>query len=188
MTALHFTISFHGPFHIARGQAAQGLDRTVDRVVPLPASSIKGLLRAEAREQLGIRSDLVDAIFGNRVLPCPWAFSDAEIAPLPEDRSRVRRAARIKVDKNGQASNRFLMLGEQVWATAAEFTIEQAVPGIARVEDHVLVLTAAAQSVTSLGGARRRGEGWVSIMRDDIDQVWDDHSSASLITLMGANE
>ena len=188
MTALHFTITFHGPFHVARGQAVQGLDRTVDRVVPLPASSIKGLLRAEAREQLGVKKALVDAIFGNRVLPCPWAFSDAKVAPLPEDRSQIRRAARIKVDDDGQASHRFLMLGEQVWATAAEFTIEQAVPGIAHVEEHVLVLTAAAQSVTSLGGARRRGEGWLSIVRDDIDQVWDDQSSASLIALMGADE
>lgn len=188
MTVLHFTITFHGPFHIARGQAVEGLDRTVDRTVPLPASSIKGLLRAEAREQLGIRPDLVGEIFGDRVRPCPWAFSDAVVAPLQGDRSQFRRTARIRLDQDGQASNRFLMIGEQVWARTAEFAIEQVVPGIARAEDHALVLTAAAQSVTSLGGARRRGEGWVSIVRDDIDEVWDNDKSAKLITLMGAAE
>lgn len=175
MNDLSFTIHFHGPFHVARGQAERGLDRPVDPEVPLPASSIKGLLRAEAVEQLGIEESVVSAVFGDRKHPCPWAFSDATFG----DR-RTRRAARIKLDDDGQVANRFLMIGEQVWARQAGFTVIQVGTASDLVRDR-LVLTAAAQSVTSLGGARRRGEGWVSIVRDHF--VWDDASSTALIGL-----
>ena len=39
--ALMFTITFRGPFHIG-GTPSEGLDRTVDREVPLPGTSLKG--------------------------------------------------------------------------------------------------------------------------------------------------
>lgn len=188
---LDFQISFHGPFHVARGQAAAGSDRTVDGKQLLPASSLKGLLRAEAREQLQIKPAWVDEIFGatrtpataegepstsstaNR--PSPWVWSDADVI-----KPTVRRSARIRIGDadGGQAEDEFLMIGQHVWASSAAFSIEQwGEVSPDRLEQHTLVLTAAALSVTALGGARRRGEGWVSIRRAGF--TWSsDHTEA----------
>lgn len=176
---LDFDITFHGPFHVARGQAAGGNDRTVDRKQLLPASSLKGLLRAEAREQLELRRSLIDEVFGAR-RPSPWVWSDASMTGPGE----VRRSARIRIGdaERGQAEDEFLMIGQQVWATSAVFSVEQwsEIPP-ERIADHLLVLTAAALSVTALGGARRRGEGWVSISRRGF--TWDADSTTSLLEL-----
>lgn len=184
MSTLHsldFAITFHGPFHVARGQAAGGVDRAVDAEQLLPASSLKGLLRAEAREQLEIADTWIAEVFGARA-PSPWAWSDAEvIAPV------IRRSARIRIadSERGQTEDEFLMIGQQVWATSARFRVDQWGP-IAedRLDTHLLILTASALSVTSLGGSRRRGEGWVSITRPGF--AWDSDASAALLRLRKA--
>ena len=41
-----FTVTIHGPFHISAGESGDGADNVVDRDNPLPASSLKGLMRA----------------------------------------------------------------------------------------------------------------------------------------------
>lgn len=178
---LDFQITFHGPFHVARGQAAAGNDRTVDGNQLLPASSLKGLLRAEAREQLQIKSALVNEIFGSG-RPSPWVWSDASIVdPM------VQRSARIRIGDTdgGQAEDEFLMIGQHVWARSATFSIEQwgEVPPD-RLAAHTLVLTAAALSVNALGGARRRGEGWVSIRRPGF--TWSSENTESILKLREA--
>lgn len=160
MTTLSFTITFHGPFHVARGAATAGLDRTVDREVPLPASSIKGVMRAEATGTLGL-GDLVSEVFGAPGRQSPWAWSDAQFAL--KDVGRVARN-RIRPGRGGQVMPHHLMLGEHWWARTATFTIEQAGPlDSDDLQRHSLVLRAAAASLMSLGGARNRGEGWVTV-------------------------
>ncbi len=159
---LLFDISFHGPFHVARGDAVDGLDRSVDRVNPLPASSLKGVMRAAGSGRLRIAAELVDAVFGSQGTPSPWGWGDAEFDPEP----RFGRVTRIRVTpgSDGAVDDHFLMFGEHVWAERATFTITQIGP--VSEEDrttHELVLRAAALAVSALGGTRRRGEGWVSI-------------------------
>ncbi len=159
MTTIEFAIQFHGPFRVGAGAAVPGLDAPVDRDRLLPASSLKGLLRAEAAERLRLPAPLVDAVFGSPSHPCPWWWSDARIT-----NPRITPSTKIKVDERGRAERGFLRFGEQVWADGGTFTVEQRLPLTAdEVDLHTNVLVASALSVSSLGSSRRRGEGWVTI-------------------------
>ena len=60
---MRFHITFHGPFRIATGAAADGLDDTFDPDNPLPASSLKGLMRAHAKNLLSIEPLTVRYMF-----------------------------------------------------------------------------------------------------------------------------
>jgi CRISPR/Cas system CMR subunit Cmr4 (Cas7 group RAMP superfamily) len=176
-----FTIRFHGPFHVGTGNPDDGLDRPVDRSNLLPATSLKGLLRAEATEVLGIDGALVDRVFGARGKPGAWWWEDAR----PDGFLDVRRMARIVVGDNGIVSRGFLMLGEHVWLERATFQVgplRQLEP--ADQELHMRVLRAAARSCMSLGGSRRRGEGWVSITDDQ--SVWTVDDSRAIVASRGA--
>lgn len=159
---LTFDIRFRGPFHVSTGGAAEGIDSVVDRKVPLPASSVKGAMRAEARGRLRLAPSIVEAVFGSSQTASPWRWSDVKLGPV-----HLTRRARIRVadDDRGLVGRGFLMLGEQVWASTGEFTIEYA--GVLEIEprpEHILVLDASARSLTALGGSRRRGGGWVSVV------------------------
>ncbi|PZS33528.1 MAG: RAMP superfamily protein [Pseudonocardiales bacterium] len=161
---LRFTIRFRTPFHVARAGAAEGMDSLVDRDVLLPSTSLKGRMRAEASALLGARHRLVAAVFGDRSHPSPWAWTDAHVhAP------QIGQAARIRVDDDtGTADGGFLMFGEQVWAREATYSVAclaRLAPEVER--DQRLVLRAAARGIVSLGGSRRRGQGWVSISDGD---------------------
>lgn len=72
------------------------------------------------------------------------------------------------------------MLGESVWATAARFTVTQYGEVSGDVEEHKLVLRASARAVTAIGGGRRRGEGWVTIMDGADWGAADTHALRSL--------
>ena len=181
-----FTITFHGPFHVSTGMSENGLDRTVDHTNLLPSSGLKGLMRAAASEELELVNELVDDIFGfgtrsNRrpdgvdSTSSPWWWS----TPTFASPAVVSTATRIRVDETTGATDRgFLMIGEHVWADSATFTVEPRVR-MERRALHELVLRAAARAVTSLGGQRRRGEGWVTI-RDELD--WSGADSRTLLS------
>lgn len=163
-----FTITFHGPFHVGSGVADQGLDRVLDRGALLPATSLKGVMRAAAREILGLPTSLVARVFGGpldddgttRRVPSPWAWSDAELS----DDASFQNLARIRINDETRTTERgFLMLGESVWAMSAQFTVTQYGEVSGDVKEHLLVLRASARAVTAIGGGRRRGEGWVTI-------------------------
>lgn len=164
-----FTITFHGPFHVGSVVASQGIARVLDRQVLLPATSLKGLMRATATETLGIPEKVTDAVFGTpgsdrpkdapRRTASPWSWSDAVVS-----NAQFTRGARIAVGANGVAEAGFLMIGESAWANTAAFTVTPLGRlGSEDLKRHQLVLRAAARAVTSMGGGRTRGEGWVSI-------------------------
>lgn len=159
-----FTVTFHGPFHVGTGSAEGGLDRPVDRSNLLPASSLKGLMRAEAAEVLGVRPDLVSAIFGREGRAGSWWWGDAR---FPPNTVTFGQSARIRVDGDGVVEAGFLALSEHTWVDRATFEVGPS-RALSAVETtrHTTVLRAAARSVTALGGGRRRGEGWVSIVDD----------------------
>lgn len=165
MTMATFTITFHGPFHVARGAAELGFDRTIDREALLPASSLKGVMRAEAIGVLSLAEEVVHDVFGAPGRAGPWAWTDARFPA----QTRTGRVARIRVlpGMAGQVEPHQLMLGEHVWASQASFEVELTQPlEPARISRDLIVLRACAQSLTSLGGARNRGEGWVTITSD----------------------
>lgn len=181
---LTFRVTFRGPFHVGSGTPAEGLDSTVDHEVPLPGSSIKGLMRAQALNVLGLRAEVVEAIFGSPADESGWLWSDASFEIAPES----ERMARLKLadTDDGAAEAGFLMLGEHLWASDATFTVtpRRALDAATLTRDR-LVLRAAARSISGLGGSRRRGEGWVSVtdIRDGSATAWAAEDTRALLKL-----
>ena len=168
MTGLRFRITFATPFRVSSGEAAPGVDATIDPAEPLPASSLKGVMRATALD-LGAKTSLVDAVFGSPSWPCPWAWSAAAAV---DGWAEPQTASRVALDEHHAATRDMLALAEQTMAGAAEFTISQqgrcAAPHSGRSEEdalraHVALLSVCGQATRSLGAARRRGLGWVQI-------------------------
>lgn len=160
--SLRFTIRFHSAFRVWTGTAGAGFDATVSLDEPLPASSLKGVMRAAARYTLALPATLVDAVFGTTATPCPWAwgtpvFSGLRDAPLTQNR--------VGIDPlSGAARKDHLFRGQVLTATSAQFVVEPVLP--LDSEDgavHRLVLTASAHAVHALGSQRRRGLGWVGV-------------------------
>ena len=156
---LIFDITFNGPFRIGAGAPTNGYDAPVDRANPLPSTSLKGLMRAEAAERLKLPTELVAAVFGSKRHECPWVWSDATLV-----NPRFGPSTKVRVDDDGHAVRGFLRFGEQVWATTGSFTVEQRlhIPE-EEVDTHKAVLFAAAASITALGESRLRGSGWVVV-------------------------
>lgn len=184
MSVLSFTVRFLGPFAITAGHSSDGIDARVDRQELLPASSLKGLMRAEAEHELGVSSRVVKEIFGSagkQGESSPWAWSDAVFAQQPI----IERLARIKIEGEGRADEGSLLMAEAVWASDASFEIVR----VAALSDdairrHSLVLRAAARSISSLGAGRRRGFGWVSVV-DAGDLEWTSSDTLALKKLIG---
>lgn len=170
MTKLGFTITFHTPFRVARGQGGDGSHDTVDERDPLPASSLAGVMRATARSLLGSEHEVVNAVFGSDSHPSPWRWSAAR----PMDRWHATvPAARVRIDQEtGTAHDQMLAISDHTGGDQASFSITK----FRRVapEDlgkHKAVLKIAAQATRSLGAGRRRGFGWVGIRCDEeIDE------------------
>jgi CRISPR/Cas system CSM-associated protein Csm3 (group 7 of RAMP superfamily) len=175
---MKFEVSFFGPFRVATGLAGRGSDITVDLGNLLPASSLKGLMRAAAKQVLAGRPDLVVEVFGEPRSPSAWAWSSAALAD-----ATVRRRARVAIDDTtGTAVAEALLFGEEVWADTATFSVDPLVyldPERRRL--HELVLLAGAHGVHALGGSRRRGLGWVGIQA--ADPVLDGDALDAIVTL-----
>lgn len=177
MTALTFEITFHSPFRVSTGTARAGVDATADMTDPLPATSLKGLMRASAATLLGPNTALVNEIFGSPATPSRWRWSNAR--PDPGGWHPAQPAARVRIDPTTHtAAPGMLATTEQTGACHAEFTVSPArtiTTGTLTadaVERDRLVLAVAGQAIRSLGANRRRGLGWVTVRCQDfpIDQ------------------
>lgn len=179
---MKFTITFHTPFHIAAGGAAEGLDRLIDTDNPLPSTGLKGVMRAAATETLHLDPAMVTAVYGHPGSPSPWWWSDASFTKPPQ----FRNITQVHIDDvTGTADEGFLMFGQHVWATTATFEIAQQLHvATDQLPTHGLVLKACARAVVSLGGQRRRGEGWVSIDAGS----WTSADTTALLDLVRVKE
>jgi hypothetical protein len=172
MTVLGFTITFHSPFRVGAAYARDGVDAAVDLEDPLPADSLKGLMRAAARELLGGDHHAVDAVFGAPARPSPWAWSGARPPGRewsPSDLSGSRHRVTINAETHSAVKDH-LVLGEQIWVASARFEVTRTGylgAGSLPEADQVLVLRCAAGGVHGLGAWRRRGLGWAGIIPDD---------------------
>jgi CRISPR/Cas system CSM-associated protein Csm3 (group 7 of RAMP superfamily) len=167
VVAVIFEITFHTPFRIASGHAGDGSDITVDPAALLPASSLKGLMRSAARDLLKFPPHWVKKVFGTGWDPSPWSWSDARVIDMagggdPEIRAR----ARIRIEaETSTVTPGALLIADEVLAARAEFSIDRTgwiEPDEAQI--HETVLLAAARAVTAVGGDRRRGLGWVTVI------------------------
>jgi CRISPR/Cas system CSM-associated protein Csm3 (group 7 of RAMP superfamily) len=160
MKAMQVRIDFHGPFRVSTGRAAAGVNDTVDDLDLLPASSLKGVMRASAALLLPGRQELLDAVFGAAGRPSPWHWSGAAVQDVPV----VAQRARIAIDPDtGAARRNHLLVAQEVWARSARFSVTRTGPLTAEDErTHLTVLACAAAGVHALGADRRRGLGWVT--------------------------
>lgn len=157
-----FTIDFHGPIRVGTGEpGATGADLGCDPDDPVPATSIKGAMRATAAKLCA--DSLVDEVFGTRLSPSPWSFSGATNLEWHHEGPTVRSQVAID-DTTGTAESHALFSGEELWPARATVRIT---PLVALDEDtlerHRSALLIAAAGTHALGGARRRGLGWVTI-------------------------
>lgn len=164
MIVLLFTVTFHGPFRVGSAYARDGVDAALDRHEPLPPDHLKGLMRAAARDLLGVPAGLVGEVFGSPGSPSPWFWSAAE--PDGEWAFSFRHRVAIDQETHSALKDHFV-LGEQAWASAARFEVTQVGPLDQQAAGrHVLVLRCAASAVHGLGAWRRRGLGWVGVSPD----------------------
>lgn len=176
---IDFRIDFHGPFRVATGAAAPGVDAAVDPAALLPESSLKGVMRKAAGD-LGVPSALVDEVFGTAHRASPWAWGPVQFEQPPF----ISRRTRVKIDPHsGTVESGALVIAHEVWATSAMFDLQP----LAKLDEqtlrrHVGVLVACARAVRSLGASRNRGLGWVSIR---AERGADDVDAGSVLSVLG---
>lgn len=160
MTELRFRIAFAAPMRVSTGRARPGVDAAIDMTDPLPATSLKGVMRATATQLLGASDPRVGQVFGSPRHECRWEWSNAT-AETPW--APPQRTTRIRVH-NHVAADDMLGFAEQTHTTAATFTITaiDEPPG-PELATHLAILTIAATATRTLGAGRRRGTGWVHI-------------------------
>jgi CRISPR/Cas system CSM-associated protein Csm3 (group 7 of RAMP superfamily) len=137
------------------------LDAVVDRE-RIPATSLKGVMRAAAVEVLGLAPAVVERIFGGPGAASPWAWSDIELPG--DDDAVVRSRVRIPINpETGVAADGGLFLAEEMWVRSElGFTVDL----FGEADDpsgDATLLAAAAMAVKGLGASRRRGLGWVTM-------------------------
>lgn len=174
MTTIRLEICFNAAFRISQGHGQGEASDMIDEENPLPATSLKGVMRDAARMVLpGKRQGdkyadhhLVDAVFGKRGSSSPWNFSDGELG----DTGAPRVRARVAIDERRRARAGALFFAEELHADRATAMISLTRPlPPGELEKHVALLHVAARLVDGMGAGRRRGLGWVSITTDADD-------------------
>jgi hypothetical protein len=165
-----FSVRFHEPFLVRSGIAQDGLDAVARVDSVLPASSLKGAMRAASAHVLGVPDLLIGEIFGQPGSTGgargqgAWAWTNAGPASAFTAGARVRN----RVDHaTGVVRPEALTFTQEWWqgeAARVTFAVEQIAPlESTRQERHLVVLQVAARAVTALGSWRNRGMGTVTI-------------------------
>jgi len=165
-----FSVLFHQPFLVRSGLSRGVVDALARVDSPVPASSVKGAMRAACTNVLGVDAALVAEIFGQEgrlggvMGSSAWAWTHA--GPRSSFQPQIR--ARNRVDINtGVAQPEALTFSEEWWqddSVEASFAVEQVqVLDPSQLERHRVVLQVAAYAVTALGSWRNRGMGAVTV-------------------------
>lgn len=178
-------VVFHGPFRVSEGTGGQGVDQLAHRD-RIPASTLKGVMRAAGHLRLGLDKPTIERLFGSTTSPAPWAWQDLDLLAAQR---RVTNRARIPIDPvTGVAARRGLFLAEEVWVPgAASFWIDAIGAAETRRREDAVLLAACAMAVKSFGSARRRGLGWIG-MHPKVSgkQVTAEAAAAAVIAAVAA--
>ena len=192
-STVEFRITFHSPFRVGTGGGDTQTDRALDPDNPLPASTVKGLMRDAARILLPVRPaptesnpdrvhdhPLVDAVYGGRpaeggrAVPSPWHWEDGELEAYPDqdgwDGTPVTQRVRIALT-DGVVKKHALVVGDELWASSALVQIWlRGSLSAEHQELHRALLMWSAALMDGLGGDRRRGLGWASVHIPQADE------------------
>ena len=111
-TTIELDIRFNTAFRISQGYGQGEVDDVIDEENPLPATSLKGVMRDAARMVLPgkrrgttyVDHHLVDAVFGKRGSnSSPWNFSDGKLDHTDDPRERIRVRSRVAIDEQRRA-------------------------------------------------------------------------------------
>jgi hypothetical protein len=155
------TVTFHGPFLVSSGLSSDGVDLRSRADAKVPASSIKGVMRAGARDVLGLQAALIEAVFGSAGRPGAWAWTHAggpdDFVTWTRTHNRLDSNTHMTVDEA-------LAVTDEVYARGPlPFSIEPTGP---TTDDQRLLLVASAFAVSSIGSGRNRGMGAVTVRLD----------------------
>lgn len=159
VVCVRFEVRLHGPLRVGTGVAEPGVDDTIDPDDPVPGSSLKGIMRAAARDVLAIDPGRITSVFGKAGEPSPWSWSTLVLGD-----HQIRPRSQVHIDPDtGTALERGLLTREQLEAEEGSFSIDPLVRSSDVPEWHRWLLSLAAEAVVSMGAARHRGLGWVTI-------------------------
>jgi CRISPR/Cas system CSM-associated protein Csm3 (group 7 of RAMP superfamily) len=163
VAVLGFVIRFHSGFRVGGSYADDGIDAAGTDFDPLPADSLKGVMRAAAANLLGEKHPLVGEVFGDTRTPSAWSWTAAQ--PIGEGTWTPSLRHRVAIDSQEFAAlKEHLVLAEQMWVPQARFTIERIRHlTLVQARRSVALLRVSAGTVHGLGAWRRRGLGWVEI-------------------------
>ncbi|MDN5789581.1 MAG: hypothetical protein L0H25_01755 [Micrococcales bacterium] len=165
-----FSVQLHQPFLVSSGLSGEGLDSRARSAVPLPATSLKGVMRASATHVLGIPGELVDAVYGREGKvghpggSAAWGWTDA--GPLGAFEFWSRSRNRLDSQSGGTLAEA-LTNTEEIWQKPGRdirFAVEPLIAlSTQDAEMHRAILQASAYGVTAIGSWRNRGMGAVTM-------------------------
>jgi CRISPR/Cas system CMR subunit Cmr4 (Cas7 group RAMP superfamily) len=192
MDRLDLDLVLHTPVHVGTGVSRLGVHETVDRRVPVPASSVKGVMRAAAVDLLspgrepfraspdtapepddehGRAGDVADdqpplvrSVFGGRGTASPWHWSDPElVTSRPDD--DVEHRTRIRIDPDtGTVLDGALVVTEVVRPGTMRLSVTRRRPvAPTDLPAHRALLVLSALLIDGVGGGRSAGLGWASL-------------------------
>ncbi len=185
--SLTIDLAFSTGFRIGTGTAGRGLDEVIDRTDVLRASSLKGVLRAEARTLLpgakGRDHPFVEAVFGTERARSPWHFAVTTSEPT------IGPSVGIRLDGSGQVEAGALIVKEVASVESATVRVTRrwpltaaGLPGTLADQDpepyHLALLSVCARLTDKVGQRRTRGLGWVTLtpadrdLESDVMLVW----------------
>lgn len=157
---LEIPVKFHTPFRVSTGTGDQKADVVVlaDRI---PASSLKGVMRAAAQIRLELPELVVLRLFGSAERDCPWGWTDLRL----DEAATIRVRVQVPIDRRtGTARRGALLKAEEIWVNRdQQFAVERTSTRDETTDKDAVLLAACALAVQSLGASRRRGLGWVSM-------------------------
>ena len=130
MTATHaieFSVAIHSGFRVGAAYGRDGVDLAVDVEDPLPATHLKGIMRASAVELvtlLDVAPELFDVVFGSVAMPSSWSWSGAR--PRAGAEWTVSTRHRVEIDPvAGAARKDHLVRAHRVDTRAATFAVHR---------------------------------------------------------------
>ncbi len=178
---LKWRTAFHTTGNRWRWGADRALVRRHNGAYVLPATSLKGALRAQAEQILGDKACkapnprhmcldpghlcLACRVFGNPRKASPLRFSDVVV---PDPQTQIRAGVAISRRRRAVMPQRlYFVETTAAGPMVAQTVIEGFFPSPQEAEEAAALVTLAARMLPALGAGRTRGLGWLEAVEDE---------------------